>query len=181
MTAETVRSLVDVDSVAATLAALTLAVEAVDTTTLAHIDADGSAETALCLLGKVRTDRIRLAQVEASIEAEAVRRMRAKHLDRFELPGIGLFERHSGNSRKEWDHAGVAGRVVQTLLVDPNTGEPAPDEYKDFAYLLRDRLLEAARPEWRVTALRTLGIDPSDFCTTTPGRSSIQFTAAGEQ
>jgi hypothetical protein len=174
-----VHELVTVDSVAATLAALTIAVEAVDGQTLAYIDRTDDADTALCLLAQVRTQRIRLATIEASLESLAARRMRAEHRDRVELPGVGLFERRGGVDRKDWDHRGVASRVVRTLLVDPTTGEAAPEEYRDFAYLLRDRLLEACRTEWRTTALRKLGVDPDEFCTKTPGRTTIQFTPAG--
>jgi hypothetical protein len=105
-----VHELVTVDSVAATLAALTIAVEAVDGQTLAYIDRTDDADTALCLLAQVRTQRIRLATIEASLESLAARRMRAEHRDRVELPGVGLFERRGGVDRKDWDHRGVASR-----------------------------------------------------------------------
>lgn len=178
----TVHELVTVDSIAATIGALTVAVDATDRQTLAFLDREGDAATALCLLAQVRNQRVRLAQVESSLETEAARRMRKERLDRVELPGVGVFERKSGTARKQWDHSAVAGRVVQTLLVDPTTGEPAPEEYRDFAYLLRDRLLEAGHVDyWRATQLRALGVNPDDFCTSTPGRSSVQYTPAGEQ
>ena len=138
-------------------------------------DFDGS-DIELCdLLGRVRAERMRLAGVESLVERRAAAAMTGKTL---EWPG-GVAEKRGGKDRKEWDHAAlnrvVSATVIQPLVVNVQTGEVD----RDLAALLHlavEQYAATHRPEWRVTAIKSLGIDPDDFCTAIPGRFTVQVT-----
>jgi hypothetical protein len=53
-----------------------------------------------------------------------------------------------------------------------------------LAALVQDactRFAETHRPEWRVTVLKHMGIDPDEFCTAIPGRVTVNISTAGAQ
>lgn len=133
-----------------------------------------TAEAALYLLATVRTERQRLAEIEALLEAECARRMPSQ---RVELPGM-VAERKGGKDRKAWRHADLASAVVTGYLTDDD-GLIADDD-SETAQTARDveRLLLdcAGIAYWKTTALRALGIDPDVYCDSTPGRRTVHIT-----
>lgn len=139
---------------------------------------DGNAVEWCDLLGRVRAVRQELAQLESLIERDTARAMPR---DLLEWDG-GTAERRGGKDRKEWDHdalsRAVTAAIVPALAVDPSSGEVD----RDLAATLHEAITQYAatnRPSWRTTALRPLGIDPDEFCTAVPGRSTVQVTLAG--
>lgn len=123
---------------------------------------------ALELLFDLREARQKLAEIEASVEAVAAQRMAAPKV---EWPGF-VAERKGGADRKSWEHDRLAWAVVHPLCVDVN-GE-TDDTAAALVAQVRDRLLNcAAVSYWRVTQLRQLGLNPSDYCSTTTGRRTV--------
>lgn len=150
---------------------------AVDSLNRALLDFDGSDIEVLDLLGRVRQQRMALAQLESLIETRAVKAMEQ---DRIEWPG-GTAERRWGKDRKEWQNdeltRAVTAAIIPPLAVDPASGEVD----RDLAALLHEAITAYAatnRPSWRVTAVKPLGIDPDDYCHAIPGRATVQVTLA---
>jgi len=134
----------------------------------AHLDLFDSAEAACMLLFDLRETRKRLADLEAYVEAEAARRMPGPEL-RFE--GF-VAERKGGQDRRQWRHDELAWAVLRPLVVDSN-GE-VDESAAELVGMVRDRLLECAQVSgWRLTKLKPLGIEPSDYCETTTGRRTV--------
>lgn len=103
----------------------------------------------------------RLATICTIVEQVLVDVMPDKRL---ELPGLPVLERRRGTDRKAWQYEDVIAAL--TRLAEG-----------DLAALL-DHLLACApitpSMQWRVGELRARGIEPDEFCTTKPGRVSIQ-------
>jgi hypothetical protein len=97
---------------------------------------------------------------------------------RLEIPEIGVFERHKGKDRKAWKHDELYSRLLRIIRaggakqIDQKTGEIVDEDATEQAFRV---LAECARPEWRVTALRKLDLDPDEYCEVKPGRVSVQF------
>lgn len=78
-------------------------------------------------------------------------------------------ERKQGEDRKKWDHNGLAvevARKIEQLSIDPDTGEitMTPDE-------MMVKMLEYAAPSyWRLTQLRSIGVDADKYCEKTEGK-----------
>lgn len=78
-------------------------------------------------------------------------------------------EKKQGEDRKKWDHAGLAvevARKIQQLSVDPDTGEITmnPDE-------MMIKMLDYAAPSyWRLTQLRSIGVDADNYCEKSEGK-----------
>lgn len=128
---------------------------------------------------EVRTSRVALAQFEAVLEGKAAAAM---HGDVVEWPR-GRAERRGGAKRTAWDDARVVGRLAQHAAeqlgeqVDQVTGELAADPAVTAAVAREAVALAftAARPSWRVTALRGMGVQYDDACTTEWGRRTVQL------
>lgn len=89
------------------------------------------------------------------------------------LPDGRPYELKRSMTRKAWDHGAWKGAVLNRVLenrgldryaVNPNTGEEV-----DLGQLVADAQGVHGSTSPRVTALRSLGLEPSDFCTETPG------------
>lgn len=97
---------------------------------------------------------------------------------RLELPGLPVLERHRGTNRKKWQSEELLSVVVGRSIVDGDGALATTDPIE-----IRSRIeaeVRACLPitgslGWRVTALRDRGIDPDEFCATSPGRVSIQI------
>lgn len=78
-------------------------------------------------------------------------------------------EKKQGDDRKKWDHTGLAievARKIHQLSVDPDTGEitMTPDE-------MMIKMLEYAAPSyWRLTPLRSIGVDADKYCEKSEGK-----------
>lgn len=164
--------------VPASPALLTLAA---DVNALSHQVAaalDGLAEIeALDALGQVRTARQALAQVEAVLERHAAKVMTGNVI---EWPG-GVAERRFGKDRKEWQHDELVRQVVNLIAADVATDKASGELDEMLAALVQDavaRFAETHRPEWRVTVLKKMGVDPDEFCHAVPGRVTVAITQA---
>lgn len=78
-------------------------------------------------------------------------------------------DKKQGEDRKKWDHAALAvevARKIQQLSIDPDTGEitMSPDE-------MMVKMLEYAAPSyWRLTQLRSIGVDADKYCEKSEGK-----------
>lgn len=78
-------------------------------------------------------------------------------------------EKKQGDDRKKWDHSGLAvevARKIQQLSIDPDTGEitMSPDE-------MMVKMLDYAAPSyWRLTQLRSIGVDADKYCEKSEGK-----------
>jgi hypothetical protein len=123
----------------------------------------------LCeLLHAIRQQRIRLAEIEATVEAKAARSMGPA--DRIEWPGY-LAERKGGAVRKHWDHKLLAARVSAQIGVDPDSGE-----FADADEVVQRLLDFAAISYWRTSKLRAADIPFDDAVDTERGRRTVHVT-----
>lgn len=99
------------------------------------------------------------------------------------VDGVGTVEVKRGAARKEWDMHSLLRVVLDSRMApDPATGEADPTddghaEVKGEAVTTSPDLSRVLHV-WnlgapRTTALRERGIDPDEFCATSPGRTSI--------
>lgn len=92
------------------------------------------------------------------------------------VDGVGTVMVKAGAKRTEWDHDAlhrtVVARARDERRIDPETGEVVESEGEAVGRVLA----ECARPSWRLTPLRERGIDPGEFCSTSPGRPSVIIT-----
>jgi hypothetical protein len=88
------------------------------------------------------------------------------------LPDGTEIERKQSADRKAWDHKGLADEVatrISQMAVDMDTGEITltPQE-------MMIKMLDYAAPSyWRVGELGKIGVNPSKYCETSEGRTSI--------
>lgn len=158
---------------------LTSSIAEVSSAVAGWIDTAAEVE-ALDALATVRQARQDLAQVEAVLERHAARVMTGNVI---EWPG-GVAERHFGKSRKEWAHDDLVRQVVQLIAVDAATDKASGETDEMLAALVQDACARFAlthRPDWRVTALKQLGVDADDYCSAIPGRVTVAITQAGPQ
>jgi hypothetical protein len=95
-----------------------------------------------------------------------------------ELDGLPPMERRRGTDRKAWDSDDLLRDVVRTVSdLDTTTGELRVDPDR-LLTVLRQVVPFTGSLSWRVVALRDLGLDPDEYCTTSPGRVSVQFHEA---
>jgi hypothetical protein len=133
--------------------------------------ADSGSEAELVrLLRDVRERRQRLADTEAYLEAKVAQEFGSGD---HETAGVA-FKVHAGTRRTWKDSRTLAWRVVERFVLDQRTGEFLLADPADVAFLL-DRLCEAARLDWRVTALRSASVGFDDLCQVERGRRTVQF------
>lgn len=93
-------------------------------------------------------------------------------------------ERTRPRNRKAWDSEGLLSELARRADVDPETGEVFDAE------TARKRLIEAIRAcvpltgslGWRTRALREWGIDPDEWCESSPAPWRVTVTPiAGDQ
>jgi hypothetical protein len=93
-----------------------------------------------------------------------------------DVDGVGHVEVKRGAARKEWDSDALIRLVIakgrDERKVDVETGEVLESEGEAVGRAL----MECARPNWRVTALRARGIDADEYCSTSPGRVNVILT-----
>lgn len=106
------------------------------------------------LLADVRSVRDSLKTLTASALAD-------NRVRRLTIAGVTTIEGTTEVKRTEWRHAPLltaALEVQAQRLMSIETGEVMTAEESAAV------LLELFRPEWRMTPLKELGIDPDDFC-----------------
>ena len=128
----------------------------------------------LCeLLYALREQRIRLAEIEAIVEAKAARAMGPA--DRIEWDGY-CAERKGGMVRKHWDNNLLASRVTQWVSTDVATGEVDETDYALTSAAVSEVLRAAAISYWRTTVLRSMGVNYDDAVETERGRRTVHVT-----
>jgi hypothetical protein len=128
----------------------------------------------LCeLLHALREQRIRLAELEATVEAKAARSMGPAN--RIEWPGY-YAERKGGAVRKHWDHKLLAAKVTEQTYTDPSTGEIDVVSEDVAQYVVSELLRAAAISYWRTTVLRSMGINYDGAVETEHGRRTVHVT-----
>lgn len=140
--------------------------------TKAILEDDDSPDTVVQLLNSVRTLRKALADIESSVEATAVQRLAYGETQVGDL----LVEVRSSRKRSEWRHDDLAWRVCQDLAFDDDGTQI--DGVAEVVDKVRNRLLLCARPEWRMTPLKDLGINPDDYSLAGESRKTVQITPA---
>jgi hypothetical protein len=138
----------------------------------------GGAEAVAGLLAEVRSVRTALGLRERAIEELLVDIMLE---DTMTVTGIGTFRLRHGRDRKGWDSEELLSTVIRRSLDPEGTGE-LPATIPEVVERIRTGVFAAApitpSMQWRVTALRDQGIDPDEWCTSTPGRTTVQITGA---
>ena len=90
---------------------------------------------------------------------------------RMTVMGVGTFEKHRKADRKAWDKDELLRVVLDSRVVDPETGEVREETPLD-------RVLDVWNlPAPRTTALKARGIDPDEFCTVEYGHLTLQVIA----
>lgn len=117
-------------------------------------------------LAMIRDCRQTLAHVERELEQKLAGRMDEK---RHVIENVGTFERRAKKNRTAWDTDDLLRAVLDTRLVDTETGE-----------LSEETPLEKVLQVWnlgapRVTVLRERGLDADQFCRAEPAGYSIQI------
>jgi hypothetical protein len=134
-------------------------------------------EDAAGLLARLRGARQLLQVVENGFErhiAESRKAAGFRMNDPTEVPGVGVVLHRKTSNRKDWDHEALAKEVIGHWI-DEHGGE-IPDGFET-----RDLLMTHAHFDyWRVTGLKKLGIDVGEYCTTIPGRLTVDIQA-GDQ
>lgn len=146
----------------------------------AALDVDDTTEAVVRLLDDLRTQRKRLAELEAFVEAAAVNRIPySKGPQRF---GDLLVEvRGAKWSRAHWNHPSLVHAVCGDLIYDKDTGVPV-EEVAQIVHMVRDRILAAASINyWRATVLRDQGLDPDDYADKVLGRRTVSLTPAVDE
>lgn len=107
------------------------------------------------MLADLRYVRDRLHQITAvALKEQGIRRLTVE--------GVASVEAKVDTRRTDWDNETLLDLVLAALpvrYVDIETGEML--EPADMRALLAPYF----RPDWRLTALRNLGIDPDEWCT----------------
>jgi len=153
---------------------LAAAIDALNADLPAVLDDIAANQPRLCeLLHAIREQRIRLAELEATVEAKAARSMGPA--DRIEWPGY-YAERKGGMVRKHWDHKLLAAKVTERNYTDPDTGEIDVASEEVAQDVVSELLRAAAISYWRTTVLRSMGIDYDDAVETERGRRTVHVT-----
>lgn len=132
-------------------------------------------------LDRLRAIRAAFGDVIQATETDVAELMPSK---RETIDGLGTIERRKGSTRKKWESAELVRRLVRDALDPDGTGE-IPESVPEAVEAAVGALVECApftsSMGWRVGPLRDRGIDPDEWCETTPGRVTIQFHQADEQ
>lgn len=136
------------------------------------------------LLARLRKAAKELADCAMVIEDEMVGCVPDKN---FEVPGVGPAEMHSGAKRTAWDKEGLMDILVPALAgeLPPLLEVKEGGEYEaaNATQIIRDVLAAYhsvfTPPAPKVTGLRSIGVDPKDFCETAWGRKTISMPALG--
>lgn len=115
-----------------------------------------------------------LRDLARAIEDDVARLMPAKTV---EVPGLGMVERRRGTDRKSWDWEGLLPTLIR-LVVDPDgTGEmpDAGEVVSRMRALISEVIGVTPSKGPRVRQLRELGLDPDEWCESSPGRVSVQI------
>lgn len=134
------------------------------------LDPDGSLEEELRVWAKIADTARLIGQVRDELAVKLAGAMNDK---RVTVMGVGTFEKHRKSSRKSWDKDALLHDVLDTRMVDPESGE-VRDETP------ADKILDV----WtlgapKVTSMRERGLDPDDYCTVERGALTLEVVTSG--
>lgn len=109
----------------------------------------------------------RLAVARALMARRLAERLPEK---RYVVQGMGVVERRRRTDRKHWDTEDLLRAVLDTKLVDADTGEVKDETPLDKVL----RVWNLGAP--RITALRERGLDPDEYAETERGALTLQVT-----
>lgn len=99
--------------------------------------------------------------VRDSIKTLAAEALSDEHVRRLTVYGVCSVEATSEIKRTGWQHAALMEECLATTewaMIDTSTGEVVPREQA------ADLLLSWFTPTWKLTALKSLSINPDDYC-----------------
>jgi hypothetical protein len=85
-----------------------------------------------------------------------------------ELPGVGVFVLHAKKNRTKWNSEDLYRAVKDTRIVDEKTGEVLSQ------LAVVEKVYPHAGYQARLTALREIGLDPDEFCSSEWAGYSIE-------
>jgi hypothetical protein len=124
-----------------------------------------------------------LSTIKRSAQADIARIFAATGEKKREIPGLGIVEVKGGSDRKNWQSRKVLRQIVMRAITDSETGELIVDSAKGAADAIEEAISTAlgmtGSTSWKVGAwdataeewkggLRSLGIDPADYCDEVP-------------
>jgi hypothetical protein len=129
-------------------------------------------------LDRIRELRRQLGDLERAVEADIAELMDGKTET---IDGLGTLERRRGTDRKAWQSDDLLKVIVRQAVDPEGTGEVAGTPIEVLGRVLE--AITACVPVtpslgWRVTALRSHGVDPDEWCETKPGRTAVQIHKA---
>lgn len=127
------------------------------------------------LLIDIRDERAELAAQAAEYEQELISRAPSK---KFLIDGVGEVQIRHSLKRTDWDSEGLT-RVLVAYALDERKLDEATGEYEPGWEAVARVLTECARPSWRVTPLKSRGIDPDEFCHSEPDHAAVQLPPRG--
>lgn len=128
-------------------------------------------------LDQLRTLLADLRDLAQLVEADVANMMPAKT---WEVEGVGTLERRTSAVRKSWDWDRLLPTLIR-LSIDPEqTGEmpDAPELIARFSQLVADVIGVTPSKGPRVAALKSLGLQPDEWCEASPGRTTVQIHGA---
>jgi hypothetical protein len=123
------------------------------------------------LLVALRDARGALADFAGQVERDLLAVMGERSI---EVEGVGLVEAKKSTRRTKWQNHDLYVRVVARAL-DERKLDETTGEYESEGTAVARVLEECARPSWRLTALRALGLDPDEWCDVDEGAWSIKL------
>jgi hypothetical protein len=126
-------------------------------------------------LDRIRELRRQLGDLERAVEADVATLMDGKTET---VDGLGTLERRRGTDRKAWQSDDLLKLIVRQAVDPEGTGEVAGTPIEVLGRVLEaitDCVPVTPSLGWRVTALRSHGVDPDEWCETKPGRTSVQI------
>lgn len=135
-------------------------------------------EALAVVLVAIRECRMQLASLSSTIERDLLQIMPKKLI----VAGVGEVEAKRTSSRTAWDYEtlipAIVGRVADEpgMFFDPEDGTQLP--YQTIGHNIARRLRECVSfSGGKVTGLRALGIDPSEYCHETWGDAQVKLPA----
>ncbi len=115
-----------------------------------------------------------LSMLARAVEDDVARLMASKTMT---VDGLGTLERRRGTERRQWDSEALFATLVRSELDPDGTGElpPAAETLERVRALVADTMPLTGSFGWRVTALRARGVDPDEWASCTPGRTTVQI------
>lgn len=118
-------------------------------------------------------DKMRAAADQAGAVKDALVRhvyLTGEHGRNVIVEGVGPVDITRARDRKAWDERGMIQAVIDRRMEE--RGGEMPNEPWEVV----EWVLEVASVDYgRVTPLRALGLDPDDYCTSTPGRVGVSL------